>query len=215
MPQQPAPPRVGTLWGLAVGLGVLAVAATVLANLLVARRFPDAPEPEDLLFRLLPYVEAARWLTVVALVVGFGLFLLDVVRHQGWAGLVGRRVADAGVVFALMYLLRAALMVLTPLAPSQPGRVFVFEPPQLGMFPSGHVAALTLLVLLSPPERPWVRRVQVGMLVLMVAGLLLARGHYSVDVAGGLLLGYAVVHLWRGPGSRLLARLARRRSHES
>lgn len=208
MPHQPAPPRVGTLWVVAVGLGVLAAGATVLANQLISRRFPDAPRPEDLLFQLLPYVEAARWLTVLALVVGFGLFLVDIVRSQGWAGLLGRRVADAGVVFALMYLLRAGLIVLTPLAPSQPGRVFVFEPPQLGMFPSGHVAALTLLVLLSASERPWVRRVQVGMLVLMVAGLLLARGHYSVDVAGGLLLGYAVLHLWRGTGSSLLARLA-------
>lgn len=208
----PASASVGTraTWGTALVLGALAATATVLANMLIARRFPDAPKPDDLMFELLPYVEPARWLTVLALVGGFGLFLLDILRSEGVAGLVGRRMADAGAVFGLMYLLRAGIMVLTPLAPAQPGRVFIFDPPQLGMFPSGHVAAVTLLVLLSPTERPWVRRVQWVMLGLMVAGLLLARGHYSIDIVGGLLLGYAVVQAWRTPRWPVLARLSGR-----
>ena len=38
---------------------------------------------------------------------------------------------------------------------------------------------------------------QWSMVVLMSAGLVLAQGHYSIDVVGGLLLAYFVVHTWR------------------
>lgn len=191
----PTPPRpVLAAWGVAVGLGVLAAAATLLANLLLVRAFSDAPRPDDLLFELLPSIWPARWLTVVALVGGFGVFLLDLVRHDG---IRSRRLPAAGAVFALMYLTRAVLSVLTPLAPAHGEGAFVMEPQQYGMFPSGHVAALTLLLLLSPPERPWVRRVQAVMLVLMILGLLLARGHYSIDIVGGMLLSYVTLSAWR------------------
>lgn len=173
---------------------MLAALATLLANVLIVRSFPDAPRPDDLLFEILPYVSPARWLTVVALAGGFGLFLGDLVRHDG---LRSRRLAAAGAMFALMYFSRAVITVLTPLAPAHGDGAFVMEPQQYGMFPSGHVGALTLLLLLSPAERPWVRRVQALMLVLMILGLLLARGHYSIDIVGGLLLSYVVVDAWR------------------
>lgn len=193
-----ATPRAdGTRWGIAVGLGVLAAIATMLANLLIVRAFPDAARPDDLLFELLPYVRSARWLTLVALVLGFGVFLTDLVRRDGWAS---RRLQVAATTFALMYLLRAGMTVLTPLAAAQGDEPFVFSPQQYGMFPSGHTAAITLLLLLTPPERAWARRAQWVALALMVAGLLLARGHYSIDVVGGLLLGYVVAHAvctWR------------------
>lgn len=192
----PSPRPQGTAlgWGIAVGLGVLAATATLLANLLLVREFADAPRPDDLLFELLPYVSPARWLTVVALVGGFGVFLVDLVRHDG---LRSSRLPAAGAVFALMYLSRAVLTVLTPLAPAHGDGAFVMEPQQYGMFPSGHVGAMTLLLLLSPPERPWVRRAQAVLLVLMVLGLLLARGHYSIDIVGGMLLSYVTVSAWR------------------
>lgn len=196
------PPRSpGAAWAVCLGLGALALLATYLGNALIVERFSGAVRPDDLLFELLPYVRPARWLTVLALVVGFGVFLADLLRTDP------SRLPAVGTVFALMYLSRAVLMVLTPLAPAQGEGPFIFSPQQYGMFPSGHVAAVVLLALLTPRNRPGPRRVQWLMLLLMVAGLLLARGHYSIDVVGGLLLGYVVVHTWRS--GRLFGRFSR------
>ena len=41
------------------------------------------------------------------------------------------------------------------------------------------------------------RRFQWSMVALMIAGLLLAHGHYSIDIVGGLLLAYFVATVWR------------------
>ena len=95
-----------------------------------------------------------------------------------------------------MYLLRAGIMVLTPLAPSQGDGPFLFSPQQYGMFPSGHVAALTLLAMLTPPDRPRLRMLQRTLVGVMAAALVLAHGHYSIDVVGGLLLAFFVVRSW-------------------
>jgi membrane-associated phospholipid phosphatase len=188
-------------WAVALGLGLLAGAATLLANALLVERFADAVRPHDLMFELLPYVRPARWLTVLALVVGFGAFLLDTLRHDR------HRLPAAGAVLALMYLLRAGIMVLTPLAPAHGEGPFIFSPPNLGMFPSGHVAAVTVLALLTPAGRPGLRRLQWSVVLVMAAALLLARGHYSIDVVGGVLLAFFVVRSW--DHGRVLAPLAR------
>ena len=192
--RDPALRADGATWAITVGLGVLAAVATVLANLLIVRGFPDAARPDDLLFELLPHVRPARWLTVVALVLGFGVFLTDLLRRDGWAS---RRLQVVATTFALMYLLRAGMTVLTPLASAQGEEPFIVTPQQYGMFPSGHTAAITLLLVLTPPARTWARRAQWTALGLMVVGLLLARGHYSIDIVGGLLLGYVVAHAVR------------------
>lgn len=189
-------------WTIAVGLLVLALATNVLGNVLILSRFPDRLRPDDLLFDLLPYVGPARYLTVAALVCGFGMFLFDVLRRDR------ERLPAVISVFALMYTLRAAIMVLTPLASSQGEGPFVFAQQQYGMFPSGHTAAATLLVMLTPAERALrQRRFQQVLLALMCAGLILARGHYSIDVVGGLLLSYFVVQTWRT--GRLFAAIKR------
>lgn len=219
MPSAPAPragadaaaaaravPRAdGRTWAISVGLGLLAAVTTLLANLVILRGFPETARPDDLLFALLPYVRPARWLTLAALILGFGVFLADLLRRDGWAS---RRLQEAATAFALMYLLRAGMTVLTPLAPAQGDEPFLFSPQQYGMFPSGHTAAITLLLLLTPADRTGPRRAQWLALTVMVAGLLLARGHYSIDIVGGLLLGYVVVHAVRT--WRLLAPLTGR-----
>lgn len=200
------PPRSPVAaWAVTLGLAAAALAATYLGNALIIGRSADAVRPDDLLFELLPYVRPARWLTLVALVVGLAVFLTDLVRTDR------DRLPAVGAVFALMYLFRAGIMVLTPLAPAQGDVPFIFTPQQYGMFPSGHVGAVTLLVLLTPSDRPGLRRVQWLMVLLMIAGLLLAHGHYSIDVVGGFLLAYFVVHAWRsgrlfGPVSRVTGR---------
>lgn len=99
--------------------------------------------------------------------------------------------------FAVLYLLRAGIMILTPLASAQGDGPFVFSLQQYGMFPSGHVGAATLLVLLTPATpSPLPRRIQQVLRVMMCAAMLPARGHYSIDIVGGLLLGYFGAQAW-------------------
>lgn len=195
-----APLSVPAAWSVALGLGALALAATLLGNVLILSQLTDPVRPADLLLDTLPYVRPARWLTVLALAVGFAVFLADLLRRQPG------RLPAVVCVFALMYLLRAGIMVLTPLAPAQGDQPFIFTPQQFGMFPSGHVAAMVLLAMLTPQDRPRSRAVQWLLVGLMVAGLLLARGHYSIDVVGGALLAYFVVSTWRG--GRLFRRVS-------
>lgn len=192
-----APVHLGRAWALALALAALAAGTTWLGNVVILSRFPDRPRPDDLLFELLPYVPLLRYLTLTTLVIGFALFLADVVRRNL------RRLPALVSVIAVMYTLRAGLMVLTPLASSQGDQPFVFAQQQYGMFPSGHVAVLAMLVMLTPADHVRSRRVQQVMLALMCASLVLAHGHYSVDVVGGLLLSYFVVQTWRA--GRLLA----------
>lgn len=189
-------------WLTALALLVAVGVSTVYANLLILERFPDRPYPRDLLFELLPYVSWTRYLTVIALVVGFSLFLYYAVRYEP------RRIPAFTAIFALMYLFRAAVIVLTPLGAAQGEGSFVFSVQQYGMFPSGHIAASMILVLLTSAEyAPGLHRVQVLLAILELAGLVLARGHYSIDIVGGLLLAYFIVHVWND--GRLFAPLKR------
>ena len=189
-PAQP-PQSLPAAWAATVGLGAAAGVATWLANAVIVWFFADAVQPDDLLFRLLPYVGPTRWLTVGALVAGLGVFLWATLRAAP------SRLPAAASAVALMYLLRAGMIVLTPLAPAYGEGFFVFPQEQYGTFPSGHTALLTLVALLVPDDQPGLRRFQWSMVAVMIAGLLLARGHYSIDIVGGLLLAYFVATVWR------------------
>ena len=176
-----------------VAAGLLAAVAvtSILGNRFILAYFPDRPRPRDLLFELLPYVGWTSYLTLIALVIGFSLFLYYALRYER------SRIPAFTAIFAIMYILRAAIMILTPLASSQGEGPFLFTVQQYGMFPSGHAAASMILVLLTSAElAPGVHRAQVLLAVMEVTGLVLAHGHYSIDIVGGLLLAYFVVHVW-------------------
>jgi len=178
-------------WLTAMALLAAVAVTSLLGNRLILSEFADRPRPRDLLFELLPYVGWTRYLTVVALVIGFSVFVYYVLRYEP------TRIPAFSAIFSLMYLFRAAFMVLTPLASSQGEGPFVFRTQQYGMFPSGHIAASLILVLLTSAElAPGLRTVQWALLLMQATGLVLAHGHYSIDLVGGLLLSYFVVTVW-------------------
>lgn len=165
--------------------------ASLAGNRFILSEFPDRPRPRDALFELLPYVSWARYLTAVALVAAFALFFVFAVRRM--AADIPRFIA----IFAIMYLFRAAIMVLTPLANAHGEGPFLFALTQYGMFPSGHTAAAVLLALFTDAAiAPGLRRVQVALAWTLAASFVLAHGHYSIDVVGGFLLAYFVEREW-------------------
>jgi len=201
---QPAP----SARGIVLSLLVLAVAgvASVAGSVYIGTAFPDRPTPRDALFELLPYVSSVRYLTAVALVAAFALFFRYALRFE-------RREIPAFIaIFGLMYLLRAVIMVLTPLGDAQGPGSYVFPFVQHGMFPSGHTAAALLCArLVDRAKAPRLRRVQQALATVVAVALVVSHGHYTIDVVGGALLAYFVEQEWRhgrlfGPVKRLIGR---------
>jgi membrane-associated phospholipid phosphatase len=179
--------------GLAISLSMLAVAAgaSLGGSWFIAARYPHRPAPRDTLFELLPYSANARYLTAAALSVGLALFI----RHA-WVA-VPDQLPKIISIFALMYLFRAVLICLTPLANAHGDGPFLIPVVQHGMFPSGHSAASLLFVLLTDPRRaPGLRRLLLGLALIVWVTLVVAHGHYSIDVVGGLLLAYFCEREW-------------------
>lgn len=190
-------------WFVSVALLAVAISATLLSDVIILSGFPGRPRPHDLLFELLPYVNWVRYLTLIALVIGFALFLYYAIRHEP------TRIPEFVAVYAVFYLLRAALAVLTPLASAQGDGPFVFPMQQYGMFPSGHAGVALVTTLLTSAERAlWLHRIEGMLTAVICVSLVLAHGHYSIDIAGGMLLGFFVVQVWeRGTLFRPLKRL--------
>ena len=192
-------------WSVALALALAAGAATEAASRFIGARFPDRPWAPDLLHSLLPHVPEASYVTLGALGVALALFAVYCARHgrdcmPGFIALV-----------AVMYLLRAGISVLTPLAVARDSAVLSF--PLFGnvLFPSGHTALAYLLARLTDRTRaPRLHTAQLSLLGAIIVTMLLSRGHYSIDIAGGLLLGYFVSAEWKtdglfGPIRRLAA----------
>jgi membrane-associated phospholipid phosphatase len=192
--------RSSLAWRCARGfaLVVLAAIASGLSSRYIAHAFPERPTPRDLLFEKLPYLDAGQYINDI--VVFAAIFLL--LGYGLTRGL--DQLPDILGVFSTMYLLRAAMTVLTPLASAhgngaEYGIVPVLHIPlvQNGMFPSGHAAAALLCFLMVDKTRaPRLRALQLALAVIAWITLLLSHGHYSIDIIGGLLLSYFVWREW-------------------
>jgi membrane-associated phospholipid phosphatase len=177
----------------AAGLLVLSAMASAVSSTLIAAYFPDRPTPRDLLFEVLPFLDAAQYLTDIVLITALALLFGHAVTKAR------DQTPNMLAVFALMYLIRAVLMLLTPLASAHGNGVLFGLIPlvQNGMFPSGHAAAALLCYLLVDEQRaPHLRRALLWLALAESLTLLLAHGHYSIDIAGAWLLSYFVYHEW-------------------
>lgn len=181
----------------------LAVAAAVMlasgmlafwGSSLIYSRFPDRPRPRDLLFELLPHWPSWQIVVEVIYVAGAVLMGVYVFRHAL------RRIPEIIAIYGLMEIGRALTMVLTPLAPPYDAatHIGIEGVRNWGEFPSGH-AATFLLYYLIVDERvaPGIKRVLLALLFAEVFALIVSHSHYSIDIVGGLLLGYFVYHQYQ------------------
>lgn len=174
---------------------LLALAATSshFASRFIDIWSPERPTPRDLLFEHLPYVDIAQYVSDIAVFSAIALL-----AYYAWTR-SRQEIPKAISAFAIMYLLRSAMIVLTPLSAAHgSGAAFGFIPyVQNGMWPSGHTGATLLaFLLIDAGKAPNMRRLALGLGIVEWASLLLARGHYSIDIIGGLLLSYFVYHEW-------------------
>ncbi len=183
--------RRKTLVGIVVlvGASVFCFAMSELIQWL----YPDRPIVPDLLFTVFPDIPVLAFVSdpimIAAIVLLFRyLFGHDRVHLPYYFFTVG-----------ILYVFRGLLMVLTPLGRptgnmDSYGVSVVVNLKQHGMFPSGHtMLAMAIYYLIDGKGHPGFKRAA-GLLALAeMVTLILSRGHYSIDVAGGVMLSYIVV----------------------
>jgi len=173
-------------------LVVFSGAAMILTSDFVIRTyFPNRPLLDDVMFRILPYWP---WLAKVADgIIVAGMFVVAIFT-QGKLS----RMSQVLFAFGFMMFFRGILNAVTPIGdPSGDTTVYGFleRYPLVGMFPSGHTASLVLeywLLKLWDVGATW----KLFFLLLIIAEifvLLVTHGHYSIDIVGGIVLGYFAV----------------------
>ena len=187
------PGRTHWVRALAVGASVILLSAVVEYPLsdLIQSRYPDRPKPDDLLFNLLPHWPSWQFVVEAIYIAGAVLMGIYVFRHAI------KRIPEILALFGIMELGRALTMVLTPLAApyDEATHVGVEGVRNWGEFPSGHAATFLLYYLIVDEEvSPGIKKALRIMLFAEIVALLISHSHYSIDIVGGLLLGYIVYH---------------------
>lgn len=173
--------------------------ASFIVSHLIAVLYPLRPPVPDLLFDILPEF---LWLEYLSepLILGSIIILLFYIIFYDRDNLSYYFYSIGSV-----YFLRTFLMILTPLGrPTgnlSPYGLFKFIGiMQHGMFPSGHVALSFIIYLIIPRDTHKGLNSAAGILcILQIAVLVFSRGHYSIDIAGGVLISWSVwsIHLLR------------------
>lgn len=180
-------------WAVAAAVLAASGVAARASSAFIALRFPDRPTPDDLLFRLLPNISWTQYVADAVLVVGVALAVWYAVRLRPYEG------PSVVAMVGLMELARAAINILTPLAsPLGNGTLWgLMRFEQNGMFPSGHTGtALLLYLTVDGTAAPRIKRVMLLLFVAECVTLVLGRGHYTIDIVGGILLTYVLWRAW-------------------
>ena len=162
---------------------------------MIQRLYPERPVVPDLLFSLLPDVPFLAYLSDPLMAAAVVLILWYAFR------LDRRHLPYYFCTAGLTYLARGLLMALTPLGRptgnlDSYGIFRVIQLKQHGMFPSGHVTlAAAFFFLIDGQRHPGWKRAAGLLGLAQIITLLLSRGHYSIDVAGGIMVGYLATSL--------------------
>lgn len=177
---------------LSVVLLIVSIIANNLASRFIHFFFPERLPAHDLIFTLTPTLLWTQYISDPLLLVSLGAFLVMIFRRvkRGHQILIRQVIFSAGAVLSL----RAIMEILTPLQRmetfNQP--YGIFQVIQHGLFPSGHTAISFLIYLYAQklkPKKKWLMFFSFQLIAQIVV-LLLSRGHYSIDIAGGLMIAY-------------------------
>jgi membrane-associated phospholipid phosphatase len=175
---------------MAFGLLLVAVFFTYASSYIIGAYFPNRPVADDIFFKLTPHLPSFSYLADLFVVIAIGALIFIAYKKPAY-------IAPIIISLSLIWIIRAFLNVLTPLAdPSGDTEVYGFleTTPLFGMFPSGHTATIFAAYFWSN----FVKNRNLGKLLLLIGGLeilslLVTRGHYSIDIVGGIVLAFAVV----------------------
>ena len=147
------------------------------------------PMLSDLILDNLPVVDVSLIYDIVALI-PIILLIIYIIHKKEY-----NRIPFFLLLIGLFYIVRGIFIVLTPFG--NPPMFNGSDPPfhgfanyELGVYPSGHVGNVFLLLLLvNNMTYKWI----IGIcLIIVILALFLAHGHYSIDILSGLFFSYAI-----------------------
>lgn len=178
---------------LQLSLNLLAIAtiASFTSNKLIPILFPERVISSDIVFQFVPYVQWSEFfpdlILITMLILFFYVQKADIKKYLPYYI----------VTFAVMYFVRAIFNILTPLQRpiiDTSAHILVREQiVQNGMFPSGHTSFAFLLFLFVDQKKHPKAKLALGILfMLFTISMAVSRGHYSIDIAGGMMLSYII-----------------------
>lgn len=154
---------------------------------------PNRPGLNDVLFAVTPFVEWLQYGADFFIISTMAVMIIYLFPKR--KELFPRVVAAIGV----MEWIRAFLVVATPLGgPDRPNLHYGMTPLILnGPFPSGHTAFVFMCYLfIDKKEAPGLKKFMLFSTFGEIISLILSRGHYTIDIVGGLLLTYFVYDMF-------------------
>lgn len=177
---------------LVLGLGGI---TSIAADYGISKLFPERVILKDVMFLIVPYMPSLAVLADAVVAIAFvGILILSRFKQE--------KLAQLFFSVGILYTIRAMLNFVTPIGdPSGDLTTYGFLEfkPMLGMFPSGHIAILNAEFWLA---RLWKapKSAEYFFIILMIVeslALWATRGHYTIDIAGGIVLGYLAVKIMK------------------
>jgi membrane-associated phospholipid phosphatase len=171
---------------------ILSLLLSIASSTAIGRYFPSLPYADDVMFHVIPFTTWSPFVadTLVAIALIITIFIAAKYKEQRHLILYS---------YAIMWAIRALLNIVTPLGdPSGDLTTYGFFEfaPMYGMFPSGHTASIMLTFWwASEMNEVMLKRFAAVFVVLEALALWSSRGHYTIDIVGGIALSYFAV-LW-------------------
>lgn len=171
-------------------LFILSAAVLNMVNSeLIQQLFPNRAPLLDSLFLITPQVMWTQYFTDIAVLVSPTILLILIVKKDR------EHFPYYLTAFAFGYLLRGFMILLNPIG-GYFGNMHGYgltNIMQHGMFPSGHTILVFVAFFISKgiADRT-IRILLAASCVIEIVCLILSRGHYGIDIIGGILVAYFV-----------------------
>lgn len=176
---------------LTFALVLVTTVANFVSGALIEKFYPDRTTINDFLFDRLPLIEWTQYLTDIFVLISAVLVLVYFAKYQL------KYLPHLLLVFGVFYLFRSVMILMNPFGGfyGNDATYGITTIKQCGAFPSGHTGFAVISYLMVDKLKS--KSIHVALWFLAageIIALLLSRGHYCVDIAGGLLLSYYVVN---------------------
>jgi len=171
-----------------LGLSVLLFGAVLnqVSSLYIFKNFKDVPVLRDSILDLLPTLKLG-WVFDLLSVISIILFVVYAYKKEF------EKIPYFLLMFGIIQITRGIFIVLTPFANPDIGVYNGFlqssEMFRRGLFPSGHTGSAFLAFLLA--RGPY-KIIFLAIALFLIGFLLLAHGHYSIDIFAAIIFAYAI-----------------------